>query len=260
MKITKTAVFTDIDGTIIDENYSLKDTQSAIEKLLDLNVHIILCSSKTRLEIEYYRDKIGIKDPFISENGAAIFIPKGYFNSNHYHTRQTAQYDIVELGIAHSAIRKKLERIRKKSACNIIGFGDMSVEEIADDNGLPLELAALAKQREYSEPFIAKHYNEKVLFDLIEKEGLHCIKSGRYHHLTGRHDKGKAVSILKRCYIKEFGSLKSVGVGNGLNDLSMLNVVNSSFFVEKSQNLGNVWLRIIGDVLLLNGSIPEVQG
>lgn len=72
--------------------------------------------SKTRLETEYYRNKLGIKDPFISENGAAIFIPRGYFNLNYHYTRRTEHYDIVELGTAYSEIREKLERIRKKSA------------------------------------------------------------------------------------------------------------------------------------------------
>ena len=136
----------------------------------------------------------------------------------------------------------------------------MSVEEIAKESGLPLELATLAKQREYSEPFIPEQDNEETLFDLIEKEGLHCIKGERYHHLTGSHDKGKAVSLLKRYYVEEFGSLKTVGVGNELNDLSMLSVVNSSFFVEKTQNFGTMRMRVIRDILLLNDTNPKVQG
>jgi hypothetical protein len=40
----------------------------------------------------------------------------------------------------------------------------------------------------------------------------------------------------------------------------MLSVVNSSFFVEKTQNLGTVWMRVIGDILLLNDKISKVQG
>ena len=63
------------------------------------------------MEIEYFRTKLGINDPFISENGAAILLPTGYFEAGKYWTKQSKQYDIIELGIAYSSIRKKFERI-----------------------------------------------------------------------------------------------------------------------------------------------------
>jgi len=34
-----------------------------------------------------------------------------------------------------------------------VGFGDMTLEELAYDTGLPLHLAMLAQQREHDEPF-----------------------------------------------------------------------------------------------------------
>ena len=240
----KTIIFSDLDGTLIDEKYSFKNVKPLIDKILDLNTQIILCSSKTRAEIEYYRKKLGVMDPFISENGAAIFIPKGYFKTN-CSTKKNQNYDIIELGIPYSVIRQKLELIRKKNTNNIIGFGDLTPEEIAIESGLPIEQAKLAKQREYSEPFMLKHDDEKELFNLIRKEGLRCIKGGRFYHLTGKHDKGEAVKILKKCYISKFGSLKTLGLGNAQNDIPMLNAVDCSFFVEKNQNLVDVWARIV---------------
>ena len=78
-EVVRTVVFSDLDGTLLDENYSFEVAQPVIARLKALNVPIVLCSSKTRLEIEYFRTKMGINDPFISENGAAIFVPSGYF-------------------------------------------------------------------------------------------------------------------------------------------------------------------------------------
>ena len=247
-KATKKVVFSDIDGTLIDENYSFKQSQPIIKSLLNLNVRIVLCSSKTRAEIEYYREQLEIQDPFISENGAAIFIPKGYFKRRHNFNRQIGNFDVVELGASYNEIRHKLERIRKKSALSIVGFGDMAVKEIAKDSGLPIELALKAKQREYSEPFILRHGDEKMLYKLIEDENLRYTKGGRYYHLTGKHDKGKAVSILKQYFIEEFGSLQTFGVGDGPNDMSMLRVVDKPFFVEEAATLQNVWNTIISAV------------
>jgi phosphoserine phosphatase len=45
-------------------------------------------------------------------------------------------------------------------------------------------------------------------------------------------------------YSQDFGRIKTVAVGNCHNDLSMLKVVDMSFFVEKTNTLSDVWKRI----------------
>lgn len=251
-EVVRAVVFSDLDGTLLDENYSFKVAHPAIARLKVLNVPIVLCSSKTRLEIEYFRAKMGIDDPFISENGAAIFVPSGYFESGKYWTKQSKQYDIVELGVAYSSIRKKFERIRKTCANEIIGFGDMNIEEIAKDTGLTIELAELAKQREYTEPFRHNKSNEAELFEAILKEGLHFTVGGKYHHLIGNHDKGKAVLLLKELFSKRFKKIKTVGVGNHLNDLEMLEAVDIPFLITKPEEIGKEWEKIICMINKLN--------
>jgi mannosyl-3-phosphoglycerate phosphatase len=72
----KTIIFTDLDGTLLSEKYSFQETKPAIDKLLALHTSIVFCSSKTKTELEFYQKKMNLIDPFISENGAAIYIPK----------------------------------------------------------------------------------------------------------------------------------------------------------------------------------------
>ncbi len=245
-EVVRTVVFSDLDGTLLDENYSFEVIRPIIERLKALNVSIVLCSSKTRLEIEYFRTKMGIDDPFISENGAAIFAPSGYFESGKYWTKHTEQYDIVELGIAYSSIRKKFERIRKTCTKEIIGFGDMTTEEISKDTGLTIELAELAKHREYTEPFRYNKSNDAELFKAISKEGLHFTIGGKYLHIMGDHNKGKAVLLLKELFSKKFKQIRTVGVGNQFNDLEMLEAVDMPFFITKPQEIPIEWKKIIG--------------
>lgn len=244
MKPSRIVVFSDIDGTIIDDKYNLKNTQPIISEILKKKVSFVLCSSKTRAEIEYYRNKLGIKDPFISENGAAIFIPKGYFSFQFSYSKQTDEFDVVELGISYSDIRKKIRNIEKDGAFTITGFGDMTTEEVAKGTGLPLELAKLAKKREYSEPCNIVGITEEEFNRLIKKEGLRFEKGKKYYNLIGNHDKGKAVSLLKTFYTPEAGAIKSYAVGNDQNDLSMLKISDCSFFVDKKQSLKKVWIQV----------------
>ncbi len=241
----RTIVFSDLDGTLIDENYGLSFAKSVAARLKALNVPIVLCSSKTRLEIEYFRAQLSIDAPFISENGAAIFIPSGYFEAGNYWTRQTNQYDIIELGIAYSLIRKKFDRIRKTCASEAIGFGDMTPEELAKDSGLKIELAELAKKREYTEPFRINKSNQAEFLHAITKEGLHYTVGGKYFHLLGDHDKGKAVLLLKELFSKKFKQVRTVGVGNQFNDVTMLKVVDIPCFIAKPQEMQTNWEKII---------------
>jgi mannosyl-3-phosphoglycerate phosphatase len=248
MKQCHLAVFADMDGTVLDENYSFQTVKPYVEKLQENGFCMIFCSSKTRAEIEYYRQTLGVDDPFISENGAAIFIPKGYFSKNNFFTFRKGNYEVVELGVPYSVIRKGFERIKKKTGFAITGFGDLTAEEIAKDTGLPIEFALLAKQREYSEPFNGEILDETTLFEVACAEGLCCVKGDRYYHLTGLHDKGAAASVLKGFYVDAFGSFRSVGVGNGPNDLSMLKVVDYPFFVGATESLDSLWQRLWGKV------------
>ena len=46
-----------------------------------------------------------------------------------------------------------MTRIATSIGAKIVGFGDISAEELSLELGLPVALAKLAKDREYDEPF-----------------------------------------------------------------------------------------------------------
>lgn len=247
---TKTVIFSDIDGTFLDEQYSYASTKPIVDKLLALGTSIVFNSSKTKAEIEFYRKEIGLAEPFISENGAAIFIPKNYFPFA-YPCNQTEGYCVIELGIPYKELRVKLGIIKKKTGGKIVGFGDMTPEELAEDTGLMLHLALLAKERDYDEPFKILDGDKFSVLDAIAAEGLHCVLGGgRYFHLTGANDKGAATRILSRLYSQAFDTVETYAVGDGPNDLPMLKVVDKPFFIEKGEENSrvNAWMAILRDV------------
>ncbi|MCW4009393.1 MAG: HAD-IIB family hydrolase [Candidatus Bathyarchaeota archaeon] len=252
----KAVVFADLDGTLINEEYSYEGTQQTLERLLALNTSIVLCSSKTSAEIEYYQKELGIADPFSSENGAAVFIPKGYFGVSYDCSRQTEKYNVVELGTPYSKLRDALAQVRMETGAEIVGFGDLTTAEVAEDTGLSFELAKLAQLREYDEPFRIIEGDQKRVVALLERKGLSVTQGDRYFHLTGSHNKGKAVALLTKLYLKTFRKIRTFGVGNGPNDLEMLKVVDMPFFVQKTMNLSEVWQTILADITHLASGMP----
>ena len=241
-------VFTDLDGALLDEEYDYQAVAPIISRLLSLNASIVLCSSKTRAEIEYYRQRMEIADPFIAENGAAIFIPKDYFPADYMRTRETARYHVIELDVRYSTVREKLARVRVRTGTDIIGFGDMTAEEVAKEAGLSLDLAKLAKKRAYDEPFRILKGNEGKVLGALKEEGLNCIKTYRYFHALGGGDKGKATTILRDLYSQTCGSIATFGVGDGPNDLPMLKAVDKPFLIRNTSRKNSnysVWKKIL---------------
>jgi HAD superfamily hydrolase (TIGR01484 family) len=72
-------IFTDLDGTLLDSDYSFRKALPALKMIKAEAVPLVLCSSKTKMEIEQIRKKMTNSYPFISENGGGIYVPKGYF-------------------------------------------------------------------------------------------------------------------------------------------------------------------------------------
>lgn len=227
-------IFSDLDGTLIDHNtYSYGDALKTIRTLKQKNIPLIICTSKTRAEIEKFREELDIEDPFISENGGAIFIPHKYFSIIYPFTRKDRKYDIIELGTGIEALTKVIDRIKTKSF-KITSFSDMSAKELSEDSGLKKEDAGLAKKREYDEAFRIDDKDKKKIKAMIEKAGYRFTEGGRYCHIMGESDKGKAVNILSDLFRKEYGILKTIGLGDGENDIPMLKNVDIPVIIKNS--------------------------
>ena len=235
-------IFTDLDGTLLDyHTYSFTAALPALELIKEKNIPLILCSSKTKAEIEHWRAKLDNPHPFISENGGGIFIPRAYFSENDLNAvvqrqEQTGSYTVLILGTSYASLRRALEELRREGF-EIKGFGDMDVAEVAQITELSLEEAALAMRREFDEPFVFSGAGKRIkaLLAAIEKKGMHCIAGGRLLHLTGYNDKGTAVTILTELYRKTLGKIVTCGLGDSPNDFPMLERTDHPILVRNYQ-------------------------
>ena len=203
---------------------------------------MIFCSAKTRTEQELYRTNMGVFHPFIVENGGAIFIPQSYFPFPFDYRKKVDNLLAIELGSPYKEIRRLLNEVRAKGGFHFRGFGDMSVEEVAQVTGLGIELARLAKQREYSETLVIASEAKQSPVTCREKDkalaaikgiGLNWTHGGRFYGIMGANDKGKAVNILVDLYRQMWGEVETTGLGDSLNDLPMLSVVDLPILVQK---------------------------
>lgn len=232
----KYIVFSDIDGTLVDfSSYSLELSITAVKYLQEKQVPLILCSSKTRAEVELYRNKISCQDPFIAENGGGIYIPEGYFPKTPIPSTLRDGYHIIELGVPYSRLRTLLEDLRSRTGYPIKGMGDMTLEEICRHTGLLKEEAELARRREFNEPFIIEnsHPDMSILWQFAAEMGVNITKGGRFYHILGKNDKGVAVKRLSALFANQFGEIATIALGDSPNDLTMLQATDMPVLVQR---------------------------
>lgn len=228
-------IFSDLDSTLLEHHsYSFEAARPAIELIRQLGIPLVFCTSKTRVETEYWREKMDNHHPFIVENGAAIYIPRGYFPFPVPDAKESLDYLLIELGTPYKKLRQFLIFCRNHFAPSVRGFGDMSLKEIMSMTDLSAEMAALARKREYDEPFVVQEDKElRLIKREAEKASLKILGGSRFNHLTGSNDKGKAILIVKDLYTRLYGPIISIGIGDSHNDLAMLAIVDQAFLVKK---------------------------
>lgn len=251
----KTIIITDLDGTLLhSKTYSFSAALPALALIRERGIPLILCSSKTRAEMEVIRRQLNNGHPFISENGGGIFIPQGYFSAPVDEAEAINGYQLITLGMPYADIRYHFVRLREQFQAKVRGFADMTVEEIAALTGLSCDDAILAKQRDFDEPFIFEGAIDERFLREIEASGLRWTQ-GRIYHIMGNHDKGRAVNLLTSLYRQQYGATVNIGLGDSLNDLPLLQAVDFPVLVRHED--GNFDLRInLPDLLKTKGIGP----
>lgn len=226
-------IFSDLDGTLLNPHtYCCDAAEPALRLIREQNVPLVFSTSKTRAEVEFWRERLENRDPFIVENGGAIYIPSGYFPFDIPDAVRRGGYDVIELGTPYPELVETLRRCARESGCEVLGFADWNVAEVSTRTRLPVKQAELSKQREYDEPFEIVGLGTYRLLAAIEAHGKSWTRGDSFYHITGGNDKAEAVRRLTTLYNQAFGNVVTVGLGDGHNDAGFLATVDLPVVVQ----------------------------
>jgi mannosyl-3-phosphoglycerate phosphatase len=224
-------VFADVDGVLGDLHGGafFADAAATLKPLRRHDIPLVLCSSRTRAEIEAIQQELGIRQPFVCESGGAVFIPEGYFGFNVPGARDLAGYEAVEYGRPYAEVVHILHRTAERLAIDIVGFSDMSVEEVARDCHVPLLQARLAKLREYGERFRVLGSNASTRSRLVRglnTTRLRCVTGERYDYVGAHVDTSRGVNLLCGLYQHADEDVLTVGIAGRMADDTLLRQVD----------------------------------
>lgn len=230
----KTLIFTDLDGTFLNhDDYSFEPAKEALALIKKRNIPLIFTTSKTKAEVIELQKKVGIKEPFIVENGAALFIPKGYQDLNLDGLDGYEDYKVVILGKKYNQILSFYDKYKEEFKMK--GFSDMSLNDVCSLTNLDEKSAKLSIQRGFTEPFILDDESKiENLKNLASTYNIKITQGGRFYHLIGeKQDKGIAVKTTTNIFKRLFKEpVKSIALGDGPNDIVMFENVDIPIIIK----------------------------
>ncbi|SEQ69782.1 HAD-IIB family hydrolase [Thalassovita taeanensis] len=209
-------VFSDLDGTLIDhDSYSYDAALPALAALRAIGAGVVLASSKTASEISVLRSEMGLEAwPAIVENGAGRLEPAS---------------DVGGHNADYLKIRAILGRLPQSLKSAFRGFGDMTVDEVAQSTGLSPAAAALAKRRDFSEPgtWSGTEDDRLTFIAALAREGVSARMGGRFLTLSFGRTKADRMGEM----IAHYAPLLTVALGDAPNDVEMLEAADRAFII-----------------------------
>ena len=237
LKKQTTLIFTDLDGTLLDHHtYSHEAVDSLLAELESKAVPVMPVTSKTRAEIEHLRDELGNSHPFVVENGAAVYIPTGYFEKRPAGCIEQDGYWVKAFSEPRSHWQLLLENLKSDFEGQFVSFQEAGVAGIVDMTGLSEASASLANQRDFSEPvrWLGDEATREQFVAAAFDRGANVLIGGRFVHLTGECDKGLALEWLSEQFELqvEDTEVRSIALGDSHNDVAMLEAADVAVVIR----------------------------
>ncbi|MBH0051804.1 HAD-IIB family hydrolase [Pseudoalteromonas sp. SWYJZ19] len=228
-------IFTDLDGTLLDHaDYNTNNISELLQQLQNAHIPVVFNTSKTFCEVIELKNDLNIQQPFIVENGAAVFIPEDYFELKPIGCKKVGAYWCYAMAKPLSSLLKDLNTLKADYKAHYKLFSDLSSEQISELTGLDDAQARRAQTRDYSDP-LYWYGNDELLTAFVndvEALGYDIKIGGRFIHIAKNTDKSAAQQWLVKQFTHHFRKpLTVIALGDSDNDKQMLEHANIAIII-----------------------------
>jgi predicted mannosyl-3-phosphoglycerate phosphatase (HAD superfamily) len=150
---TKAVVYLSIDPFLSSRGKFLYGYESFQAELDEREIPCIWLSSQSRLQLDDPRRRAGHTEPFIAEDGCAVYLPEDYFHLKPTKTIRLGRFTCIPVAQRLPAAEDALESLSEESGVPVVPLRTLSPRELSQNIGLPNREAEVVRQRDFDELF-----------------------------------------------------------------------------------------------------------
>ena len=239
---TPAIVFCDVDGLTPVRGKMAPGFDEFSAELDHAAIPMVWVTTRTRLQIDDPRRKLGHNHPFIAEGGCGVYLPEGYFHLRPAKTVRLGRFTCLPVAAPQPAAAEALEALSAETGVAVVPMRSLSPRELAQNAALPAQHAELMRHRDFDELFFFAGVAEADVRRFVEES------ANRHRQLRPR---GVLWSLavganLKQC-VRELSKLytralrsqpKIVGIAGENGAAELLAACDRGFHLVDRANLG----------------------
>ena len=162
MRQTSSVLYIAVDTLIPERGKSVTGFDEFTAALDHEGIPSVWLTSRSRLQFDEPRRKLGHAHPFIAEDGCGVYLPEDYFHlrpdsaggrTAKASTLRLGRFTCIPSAEPVPAAPDALEALSEETGVPIVALRSLSLRELAQNTGLPAREAELARQRDFDELF-----------------------------------------------------------------------------------------------------------
>jgi hypothetical protein len=165
---TKVVVYCAVDPFLSSRGKFLYDFDRFQEALDEHEIPMVWLTSQSRLQIDDSRRRAGHSEPFVGEDGCAVYLPEDYFHLKPGKTVRLGRFTCIPIAKLLPATKQELEALSEKSGIAVVPLHSLSPKELSQNLGLPTREAELVRQRDFDELFFFAGASDADILRFLE--------------------------------------------------------------------------------------------
>ena len=151
-----------VDSLLPERGKSVSGFDEFTAALDHEGIPAVWLTSRSRLQFDEPRRKLGHAHPFIAEEGCGVYLPEDYFHlrpdsaglrAGKASTLRLGRFTCIPCAGALPSAADALEALSQETGVPTVTLRSLSLRELAQNTGLPVREAELARQRDFDELF-----------------------------------------------------------------------------------------------------------
>lgn len=162
MRQTSSVLYIPVDSLLPERGKSVAGFDEFTAALDHEGIPAVWLTSRSRLQFDEPRRKLGHAHPFIAEDGCGVYLPEDYFHlrpdsagsrAGKASTLRLGRFTCIPFAEPLPAAADALEALSQETGVPLVTLRSLSVRELAQNTGLPARDAELARQRDFDDLF-----------------------------------------------------------------------------------------------------------